>query len=558
MFDTLFIQIAAVIVTAGLVALMARILRQPLIIAYIVTGLIVGPSVLGFANSQEIFQALSEIGIAFLLFLVGLELNWRNVKDVGPISLLAGIGQVLVTSTVGYFVISALGFDTVTSLFLGVIFSFSSTIVIIKLLSDKEDLERLHGRISIGILILQDLVAMGLLLVVASMQADPTGDIGAVIVTSIFKLIVVVAGVWLISKLALEPLFKFAAHSQELLFLVAVAWCFSLASALHLLGFGIEIGALLAGVSLAGLDFHREIASKIRPLRDFFLIIFFIVLGTTLSLDRLDNILIPSLILSAFILIGNPLIVILILRAFGYHPRTGFLVGVTMAQISEFSFIILAGGIGAGLVSPDLLALTTVVALITIAGSTYLIQYNEQIYELIEFAFKPFEMGTSRARTRLKKTSELILFGYHRIGEAVMPQIKKITDDYLVVDIDPAAIHELEEAGIPHVYGDAGDFETLVYLRAERADIVISTIPDASISKDIVSYLKKKRSHATIIVTVKTGDEAAVLYAAGADFVIVPNVLGGEYFGHLLEKMKTRKTAWNSAAKRQKKAYGIS
>lgn len=558
MIDVLFIEIAGVIVSAGLVALIARALRQPLIIAYIITGLLVGPSLLGLTRSPEVFEALSEVGIALLLFLVGIGLNWRNVKDVGTISVLAGLGQVIFTSVIGYFVALGFGFDSVTSIFLGIAFAFSSTIIIVKLLSDKEDLERFYGRISIGVLIVQDLAAMLILLAVGAFRDDTGGGIEAVLTVALLKLIAVIVVLALTSKFIIPALFKYASRSSELLFLIAMAWCFAVASALHYLGFGIEIGALLAGISLAGLEFSRDIEARIRPLRDFFLILFFIFLGTTLSVDAISDALVPGLIFSVFILIGNPLILVFILRAFGYHPRTGMLVGVTMAQISEFSFILLSSAAVAGFVDESILPLTTVVALVTIGVSTYLIKYNEQLYEKVEWLFRPLEVKREKGKKRLEKAPEVIMLGYHRIGETILPTLRKLGDDYLVVDFDPFAISQLERMNIPHLYGDAGNQETLAHIRADKAKIVISTIPDDAISRDIIEFLKKKkRSRATIIVTVKTPDQAAAMYKAGANFVIVPSVLGGEHFAGLLEKKKTRKASWTVAAKKQKKAFGV-
>jgi voltage-gated potassium channel Kch len=337
-----------------------------------------------------------------------------------------------------------------------------------------------------------------------------------------------------------------------------MAWCFAIASALHFLGFGIEIGALLAGISLAGLEFSRDIEARIRPLRDFFLILFFIFLGTTLSLDALGAAIVPGIIFSLFILIGNPLILMIILRVFGYHPRTGFLVGVTMAQISEFSFILLASAAVAGFVEESILPLTTVVALVTIAVSTYLIKYNEQLYDAIEWIFRPLEVKREKGRKRLEKAPEVIMLGYHGIGETILPTIKKMADEYLIVDFDPLAIKQLEQMNIPHLYGDAGNEETLKHIRADKAKIVISTIPDDAISRDVIELLKKKkRSRAAIIVTVKTPEQAAAMYKAGANFVIVPSILGGEHFAGLLEKKKTRKASWTTEGKKQKKAFGV-
>ncbi|MCH8049584.1 cation:proton antiporter [Patescibacteria group bacterium] len=554
MIDILFVQISAVIITAGVVAFLARGLRQPLIIAYIITGIIVGPAVFGLTKEPEVFSTMAQIGIAFLLFLVGLNLNWRKIKDVGKISLFAGIGQMLFTSIIGYFIGIWLGFDPTTSILLGIAFAFSSTIVVVKMLSDKEDLDRFYGRISIGILIVQDLIAMVLLLVFGTLR--DTGSIEGVVTLAIIKVAFVILALWLLARFVLPHVFRYAAHSQELLFLAGVSWCFAVASSLHLIGFGIEIGALLAGISLAGSDFNRELESKIRPLRDFFLIIFFIVLGTNLTFEALGESITQALIFSAFILIGNPLIVIIVLRLFGYHPRTGFLVGVTMAQISEFSFILLAGGIVSGFIDTSILAMATITGLITIAGSTYLIQYNEQIYERIEFLFRWMETDYKEKRLRQKKAPDVLVLGYRQLGEVIIPVLERLKEDYLVVDFDPAAIEEMELKGIPHLYGDAGSRDFLQHIRADKSKMVISTIPDVAINQDIIEFLKEHRSRSSIVLTVKTPEQAGRMYRLGATFVIIPTMLGGELFAQMLKTKKTRKTSWGAVGKRYKRALG--
>lgn len=544
----LFLQLAFVITIASILALLAHRIKQPLIIAYILAGLLIGPSVLDFAQNTELMHTFSEVGIAFLLFLVGINLDWRRIKDVGPVAILAGMGQALVTSGVGYLIGLALGFGTMTSVFLGVAFAFSSTIVVVKLLADKEDLERLYGRISIGILIVQDLLAMVILLVLGALRDN--GSIGELLTASLFKAIIVLGVLWIVARYILPRMFRYAARSQELLFLTAIGWCFVVASILFFLGFGIEIGALLAGISLAGTGFNREIESKIKPLRDFFLIIFFIVLGTNLTFTSLGGVLLPSVIFSAFVLIGNPLIVVLLLRVMGYHPRAGFLTGTTVAQISEFSFIVLAGGIAAGLIGDEILPMATIVGLLTIAASSYLIMYNDQVYHRMEWMFDWLAPKYPKREGRLEKAPAYLLFGYRDMGSAVLASLKKLSKDVLVVDYDPHQIEELEKKRIKAIYGDVANDELLASIRAHSSKLVVSTIPDREVNEEVLRYMKKKRSKATVIVTAKNKFDADLLYKRGATFVIVPSVMGGEFFAELLKKKKTAKRFWHAAAKK--------
>lgn len=556
MLNELFLEFAAVIVLAGVISIVAHKFRQPLIIAYILTGVFVGPSVLGFTHSYDIFEALSSVGIAFLLFIVGLNLNWRNVKDVGGVALAAGIGQVALTTALGFGVSRLLQFDVTTSLFLGLAFAFSSTIIIVKLLTDNEDIDRLHGRIAVGILLVQDLIAMMILLLLAA-YADG-GSIATVLTSSLVKGLAVVAVLGVLAKFVIPHLFRYAATSQELLFLVALSWCFAVASALQLLGFSLEIGALMAGISLAGTGFQHEIEAKIRSLRDFFLVLFFVVLGTHLAAGDVMQYALPIVAFSLVILIGNPITLITIMRLMGYHPRTGFLTGTTLAQVSEFSFILISSGVALGLIEEDLISLVTVVALITIGCSSYMISINEQVYERIAKHLPKLKWRAEDEHDNEGPAPEVVLLGFDKMGRKILPQIEALTKSFLVLDFNPAVVEELEHVGIKAVYGDAGNEDVLKFIRAHRAKMVISAIPDMAVNEDILDFMKDTNSKGTTIVTVKSSSDAARCYALGATYVIVPTELGGEHFAQLLKKKKTMKMQWGSLGKKEFQAieYG--
>jgi len=547
--EGLFFQIGIVLVIAALLSMIVFRLRQPLIIAYILTGIVVGPGILAITHDVEIFQVMSEIGVAFLLFTVGLGLNWRNIKDVGGIAAATGVGQVLFTSIVGFMIGLLLGFDAVTSVYLAVAFAFSSTIIIIKLLMDKEDLDSLYGRISVGFLLVQDFIAMLILLGLGAVSSGAT--LNEVLIGTAIKGVVLVPLLWFVSAKLVPPLLSYVARSQELLFIFAIAWCFLIAGFLVRLGFGVELGALIAGVTLSSSVYYREINARIRPLRDFFLVIFFIVLGTQLGFESFTSTIIPTVVFSLFVLIGNPIIVVLIMRSLGYHPRTGFLSGTTVAQISEFSFIVIVAGIAAGHLTDSDLALATAVGLITIAGSSFLIEHNERIYERIKWMFKwlePSKMLNIEGK-REHKASSVILFGYHRTGKVLLETIRKMKRTYTVVDFDPLIIRELAEMGESGVYGDAGDENFLEELKADKTRLIVSTIPDLVISISILGFLKSRDYKGVVIVSAYSQIEAEKCYKLGASYVIVPNVLSGKKFSEMLKKKKTAKKSWESLSK---------
>lgn len=534
--------------TAGVLSLIAYALRQPLVIAYILTGIIVGPAALGFAQSADVFETLSRVGVAFLLFIVGLNLNWRNVKDVGFVALASGVAQMLITSAAGYGIGQLLGFTPWTSVFLGVSFAFSSTIIIVKMLTDKEDIERLYGRIAVGALIVQDLIAMVLLLFLSAYGAG--GTVSEMVTGSLAKAIAAVAVLWFLAKFAIPKLFAFAAKNQELLFLMAIAWCFAVAGGLQILGFGIEIGALMAGVALAGTGFQHEIEAKVRVVRDFFLVIFFIVLGTHLSLDNISSLLLPGLAFASFVLIGNPIIMLVIMRLMGYHPRTGFLAGTTVAQISEFSFILIGGGIAAGLITADALPLATMVGLLTIAISSYLITYNERIFEFLAHRIPWLRGTTAESEDEGEHSAQIVLIGFDRMGQEIYPMMEDVASRLLIIDFNPSVVEDLKHRDIPVMYGDAGSEDVLKLARIHESKMVISTIPDMEVNADILDFVQARGSKTLVVVTVKNSDDAARCYALGAHFVIVPSILGGAHFAQLLKKTKLLKRGWHEVAKK--------
>jgi voltage-gated potassium channel Kch len=353
----------------------------------------------------------------------------------------------------------------------------------------------------------------------------------------------------------IPKLFSYAARSQELLFLIALGWCFAVASALQYFGFSIEIGALLAGITLAGTGFHHEIEAKIRSLRDFFLIIFFIVLGTHLTMSDVVPMLVSAFVMSAYVLIGNPLIAQVIMRFMGYHPRTAFLAGTTVAQISEFSFIMIAAGIASGYVEPRALTLATFVGLMTIAGSSYLVAYNERIYEYLSRFFPRAKHAKGEERLA-HHTNEAFLLGYDRMGREILPAMVAMTDDYRIIDFNPAVVESLLVEERPVAYGDVGNEDVLLLHHVDRAKLVISTVPDMSVNDTLLDFMRHRHSKAAVVVTVKSSDDAKRCYDLGATFVIVPSILSGEKFAEFLSAKKQKKGMWGILAKRYGKQNG--
>lgn len=534
----IFLEISLVILITTLIAGLMRILRQPLIIGYILSGILIGPAFFHLSlHAGETMDVFAHIGIALLLFTVGLNLNPRVIKEVGKVSLITGLGQVLFTSLVGFVIGLLLGFSVVSSVYIAVALTFSSTIIIMKLLSDKGDTETLYGRISIGFLLVQDLVVVLALLIVSSLSEG--FQLNSLLTGVLLKGVGLVAAVLLIGAYVLPSVMKRIATSQEFLLLFSIAWCLALSSLSYYLDFSIEIGALLAGVSLAMTPYNLEVSSKMKPLRDFFIVLFFILLGSQMAFADIQQYIPAIVIFSLFILLGNPLIVMIIMGVLGYTKKNGFLAGLTVAQISEFSLIFVALGVSVGQVQSEVLNMVTVIGLITIAGSTYLILYADQIYDRISDLLSVFERKGEKVdakSTHHEGQYDVILFGYNRIGHDLLNIFKKKRKKVLVVDYDPEVIEELEAIGVDCLYGDADDVDFLDELKLDTVKLITSAIPDVDTNLLIVDKALQVNKKVITIVVGKKVREAVQLYDLGVSYVLMPHLLSGNHLSELVMK----------------------
>lgn len=538
----IFIEIGIILGIATIVSTFMRFLKQPLVVGYILSGIIVGPYFLNVITSTEYIELFSKLGIAILLFIVGLSLKPDIIREVGKVSLVTGIGQILFTSLIGFILIKALGFNNTASLYGAIALTFSSTIIILKLLSDKGDLNKLYGKISIGFLLVQDIVATIILLFVSlwtSSTSTNENPLSIVLKVFLFFLILYFLGRYVLPKLS-----NYLAKSQESLFLFSLTWGLGLSALFYEFGFSLEIGALVAGVSLAVSSFAGEIASRMRPLRDFFIVIFFIMLGSQILITSIASILIPALILSLFVLIGNPIIVIILMNLLGYKSKTGFMAGLTVAQISEFSLILMALGLSSGHLDQEVVSLITLVGVITIAGSTYLIIYADKIYEKTKSLVKIFEFRKNE-KTNEEESNEnnynMVIFGYDRVGFDFVNVAQKMNNKHLVVDFNPESINRLEKNGVPYKYGDAEDVNFLEEINLDKAELVISTIPDFKTNLNLVSYYHNHNKNGVIIVISHDIKHTRELYKYGASFVVMPHYLGANYASQMIETHGSKK-----------------
>jgi len=530
----LFFEIGLLIIFAGAGIYLARLTKQPLVPAYIISGIIIGKLV-GIVTNQDMISKLSEIGIAFLLFMVGLEMEFKKLKDIGFVSSVVGTIQVAFIFFAGYIVTKLLGFSRLEATYLGMVIAFSSTMVVIKILSDNLEINTIHGRLIIGILVVQDILAIIALSYLASLS-DKT-DMTSVLMLKL--LLVVVAGI-LLSRFILPRVFEFAAKSGEVLLGVSLSICFLFALVFNSLGLSMSIGAFIAGVLLANLPYNIEIVGKIRPLRDFFAILFFTSLGLQLE-GSIGYSMVPILIaLLILTLVIKPLVIFSSVWLLGHTPRNSFLTAISLGQISEFSLIIVMQGMMLGVIPDSALTLTILLAILTMASTSYFMKYERKLYHHMYRLLKIFGFSMHESHTGMGRSScDVLLCGYDRIGYSILNSFRSQNRDVLVVDFNPDVIERLKNMGVSCIYGDICDPEVTERIDVKNAKIVISTANSFEDNMLLLQRVKSINKYVPTIVTAHKIDQALELYKSGADYVILPHFLGGDMVSSMLPEFES-------------------
>lgn len=389
-------------------------------------------------------------------------------------------------------------------------------------------------------MLVEDLIAT-LILIGVSATAQKTGFTSDSLLKLLWNSALLVGILVIVRWVILPRLTHLIAKSQEFLFLFAIGWGLGVAALFSRAGFSLEIGALLAGVTLASQPFAQEISSRLKPLRDFFIVLFFIYLGSHLVLNDVVHVLPIAVLFSLLVLIGNPLIVMTIMGVSGYTKKTSFKTGITGAQISEFSFIMLLLAKDTGRISSEVLSLVTVVALITIAVSTYVILYADKLYFLFENYLRLFERKKVHKENERVKHYELVLLGYHRGGSEFLKVFKQLKKPYVVVDYDPIVVDTLENQHEPYIYGDVTDLELLEEINLAHAHLIVSTLSDYQINQFIAKWLEKVNPKAVLICSADTIEQAAQLYEDGAAYVMLPHYIGTEKITSFIKKSHLKK-----------------
>ncbi len=536
MVENILIQLAIIVGIGLLLSAIVTFLKQPLIIGYIIAGIILGPSLLNIVTANGPIAAFAELGIVVLLFTVGLNLSPKVFRKSGKASLITGIGQIVITALLGFAVSISLNYSMLSSAYIAIALTFSSTIIVIKVLSDTGDSETLAGRISVGILLIQDVAVMIILAILSSVSSGASGEsIGLLDLAIIAGALAILIP---ISMFVLPKVLKKISKSQEYLLLFSLGWCLLLAMIFYKLKLSMEIGALIAGISLSISPYRHEMISKLKPLRDFFIFLFFISLGSGMAISDLGNNIVPIIAFSAFILIAKPIIVFLIMISLGYTKKTALISGMSLAQISEFSLILISLGAKLGNVPSDVSALITMSGLISIAGSTYLMTHAEQIYK---FLSKIMPIFFSKENVRQSKdierdNSEVVIFGYDKIGFSMLKSFKKMGKKFLIVDYNPEVIRYLQSQKINCMFGDAENTSLLDELCLPKRKMIVSTVPIYEINSLILKMVREYNNETIVIPVSNSIEDSLKLYDEGADYVIIPRFLGGEHASKLIEK----------------------
>jgi Kef-type K+ transport system membrane component KefB/Trk K+ transport system NAD-binding subunit len=549
-----FAEIALILLAAALVGAVGTWLRQPLIVSFIAVGILVGPAGMSLVTQHEEIELLASIGISLLLFVVGLKLDFQTIRTLGPVSLATGIGQIVFTSAIGFVIAVALGMSALTATYVAVALTFSSTIIIVKLLSDKREIDALHGRIAVGFLIVQDIAVILAMIGITAIGTAGAGDQSLAVHVALIlaKGIGFLAVVAVLAVRVLPAATTLLARLPELLVLSGIAWAVVLAAAGEALGLSKEVGAFVAGASLASTPYREAIGSRLITVRDFLLLFFFIDLGARLDLSLLGATFGEAMIFSAFVLIGNPLIVLAIMGLMGYRKRTSFLAGLTVAQISEFSLILGAIGVSVGHVGPETMGLITTVGLVTIGLSTYMIIHSARLYEWLAPWLGVFERRApyreAATQTASPPKADVVVLGLGRYGGGIVRHLLLRNRRVTGVDFDPEALARWRAEGIPVVYGDASDPELFDHLPLEGVSWVISTAPDIETSRVLLHHLRDREFRGKVAIACRTADEGDLLRLEGADVLLRPYADAAEQAADAVTAGADRLSAIASAA----------
>ncbi|MFB6143798.1 MAG: cation:proton antiporter [Candidatus Nanohaloarchaea archaeon] len=524
-------SLAAVIIAAALLGVLARKSRQPTIIAYILTGLLLGPVVFDIVNAPEIVGRMSELGLAFLLFLIGLEIDIDEIREILRPTAVIAVGQMGLVAAAGLLISKALGFTLAESAFIGAAVMYSSTAVVVKLLSDSGQASTLPGKLDIGMLLIEDLAVVVLMAVITGSTGSMAGAVIQVLE------VVAVAGLiasfsWLSSRYVLPGLFRELSRSTHTFFIHGVAWALLLVIVSQHFGISMEIGAFLAGISIGQIPYSYELRERIRPLTDFFMAIFFIEIGLGMARDTFLLYWKEAVIASGVLMAAKFIIVFALTDRMKFTPETSFKAALNKSQISEFALVFGVIGVSAGIINGSVLGFLSIVAVVTMGASSYLINYNETLYRFALPALQYLESEEKEDIEVRKMEEHAVVIGYNEISKNVLPALEDYFDSIIIVDKNPQNTEELSSSGYEYIYGDFRHGEIRKAASLKDAEFIMSVSHEPEVN---IRVIEEAPENATVMTRGTGVEEAAELYEEGAHYVIRDNILAGEKMQEYVE-----------------------
>ena len=550
-------NIGLCVIVAAALAFVANKLKQPALLAYLLAGVLIGPEI-GFRliTDPEIIEVISEIGLVLLLFIIGLEMDLKKLRASGKPVIATGVTQFLICVALGIPFFLLLGFRLGDPNALGGEFglfymaaaaAISSTMIVVKLLYDKFELDTLPGRITLGILVFQDIWAI----IVLALQPNLRNPQITPLAASFGKGILLVAASLMISRYVLPRLFRSVAKIPELVLILALAWCFLVCAAASYSGLSREMGALIAGVALSTFPYSLDVIAKVISIRDFFVTLFFVALGMKIPMPTASLLGLAALT-SVFLIASRFLSIFPVLYLMRYGHRVSLIPAINLSQISEFSLVVASLGLAFGHINSQAVSLIIFVFVITSTTSTYMISYNHQIAVWLSRVLSTLrirDLDSSAAEAAPATPKPVVFLGFFREASAIIHEFElngaqgnerhNLLDDILVIDFNPVVYSELKRRGIECIYGDIAHMETLHHANIHHADLVISTIPDQILkgtnNERILRKIRQLCPHARAIVTADGPHKALALYERGADFVFIPRIHSSAQMAQIIE-----------------------
>jgi len=515
-------DIVIIVMSALVGGLVAQALKQPLILGYILAGVLVGPHTGGITVSDvHNIEKLAEIGMALLLFALGLEFSFRELKPVRAIALLGTPVQIILTMLYGFGIGQIFGWSWTSSVWFGALISLSSTMVMIKTLEKQGMMGTLSSRVMIGVLIVQDLAIVPMLIILPQLNNIQSGFsilLIAAVKAAIFLLVMILIGTKIIPRLM-----RYIANwnSRELFLITTTAIGLGIGYGTYVFGLSFAFGAFIAGILLSESDYGYQALSDIIPLRDVFSLLFFTSIGMLLDIDFLFANWKMILLIVMFVMLGKALIFAVLSRSFGYRNVIPLAMGLGLSQVGEFSFILGRVGVSTKSISAEFYTLVLTMTIITMLLTPFISGLTTPLYAFARRWIKPLKLAPIHfPKSGLK--DHIVIAGGGRVGMYVANVLHRMDIPFVILEYNSRRVHDVKTSGFPIIFGDAGKEVIMQAADLKRAKLLLITTPVAVISLGIVAQAHKINPDIQIIARAEGTQQMKALYQKGVTYVVQP------------------------------------